>query len=281
MHFAGLLSVGESVARARCRTTRERGEGPGPARRDGARPACTASSSAPPAPPTACRVRVPMDEDHPQEPINPYGATKRAFERALADHARGGTAAGGGAALLQRRGLPSRRHPGRGPRARGAPHPAGHRRRPRAGGRRFHPRRRLRHARRHLHPRLHPRAGPGPRPRRRPCGPGRRRRRSGPTTSAPDRPFGARGRSTPSSGSPGAQVPAAIGPAAAGRPAACWWPPRSAPRASSGFAPACTGARRHRGDRVRGGGATTRRATGRAREPRPAHPARRIRCSPW
>ena len=35
-------------------------------------------------------VRVPMDEDHPQAPINPYGATKRAFENALADHARAG-----------------------------------------------------------------------------------------------------------------------------------------------------------------------------------------------
>lgn len=35
-------------------------------------------------------VRVPMDEDHPQDPINPYGATKHAFERALADHARAG-----------------------------------------------------------------------------------------------------------------------------------------------------------------------------------------------
>ena len=35
-------------------------------------------------------VRVPMDEGHPQDPINPYGATKRAFERALQDHAAGG-----------------------------------------------------------------------------------------------------------------------------------------------------------------------------------------------
>jgi UDP-glucose-4-epimerase GalE len=35
-------------------------------------------------------VRVPMDETHPQDPINPYGATKRAFERALLDHARAG-----------------------------------------------------------------------------------------------------------------------------------------------------------------------------------------------
>ena len=35
-------------------------------------------------------VRIPMDEDHPREPINPYGATKHAFERALGDHARAG-----------------------------------------------------------------------------------------------------------------------------------------------------------------------------------------------
>jgi UDP-glucose 4-epimerase len=35
-------------------------------------------------------VKVPMDETHPQAPINPYGATKRAFENALADHARAG-----------------------------------------------------------------------------------------------------------------------------------------------------------------------------------------------
>ena len=35
-------------------------------------------------------VSIPMDEDHPQAPINPYGTTKRAFEGALADHARAG-----------------------------------------------------------------------------------------------------------------------------------------------------------------------------------------------
>ncbi len=35
-------------------------------------------------------VRVPMDESHPQDPITPYGASKRAFERALLDHARAG-----------------------------------------------------------------------------------------------------------------------------------------------------------------------------------------------
>jgi len=35
-------------------------------------------------------LRVPIDESHPQDPINSYGATKRAFERALQDHARAG-----------------------------------------------------------------------------------------------------------------------------------------------------------------------------------------------
>lgn len=33
---------------------------------------------------------LPIDESHPTEPINPYGASKRAFERALEDHARAG-----------------------------------------------------------------------------------------------------------------------------------------------------------------------------------------------
>jgi UDP-glucose-4-epimerase GalE len=33
---------------------------------------------------------LPLDEDHPTEPINPYGATKRAYERALQDHAAAG-----------------------------------------------------------------------------------------------------------------------------------------------------------------------------------------------
>ena len=35
-------------------------------------------------------LRVPIDEDHPLDPINPYGATKRAFERALFDFAAAG-----------------------------------------------------------------------------------------------------------------------------------------------------------------------------------------------
>ncbi len=32
-------------------------------------------------------VKVPIDEDHPQQPINPYGFTKLAIERVLADYA--------------------------------------------------------------------------------------------------------------------------------------------------------------------------------------------------
>lgn len=35
-------------------------------------------------------VRVPIDETHPQDPINPYGASKLAFERALIDFGRAG-----------------------------------------------------------------------------------------------------------------------------------------------------------------------------------------------
>lgn len=35
-------------------------------------------------------VRIPMDEAHPREPVNPYGSTKLALERALLDYARGG-----------------------------------------------------------------------------------------------------------------------------------------------------------------------------------------------
>jgi len=35
-------------------------------------------------------VRVPIDEDHPQDPISPYGASKRAFERMLIDFGRAG-----------------------------------------------------------------------------------------------------------------------------------------------------------------------------------------------
>jgi UDP-glucose-4-epimerase GalE len=89
LHFAGLLSVAESV------------RAPGAYYRSnvvkaialleemlaaGVRRMIFSSSCATYGMP----VRIPMDEAHPQDPINPYGASKRAFERALLDHAAAG-----------------------------------------------------------------------------------------------------------------------------------------------------------------------------------------------
>jgi UDP-glucose-4-epimerase GalE len=84
LHFAGLLSVGESV--------REPGRyyrtnvGKGLALLEamealGVGRMIFSSTCAVYGVP----VRVPMDESHPQAPVNPYGSTKRAFEAALAD----------------------------------------------------------------------------------------------------------------------------------------------------------------------------------------------------
>ncbi len=89
LHFAGLLSVAESAERpgeywranvAKPLALLEAMEAQGVAR-------LVFSST--------CAVygmprRTPMDEDHPQDPVNPYGASKGAFERALRDHARPG-----------------------------------------------------------------------------------------------------------------------------------------------------------------------------------------------
>ena len=135
VHFAGLLSVGGVGRATRSATTRRTSARAWPCWRSmeeaGVRRLIFSSTCATYGMP----VRVPIDETHPQDPINPYGASKRAFEGALRDLARGGHGAGGGPALLQRRRLPSRRLAGRGPRPRGAPDPAGHRRRARPRGR--------------------------------------------------------------------------------------------------------------------------------------------------
>jgi len=89
IHFAGLLSVGESVrdpaSYYRVNVVK------GLALLDamtaaGVRRIVFSSTCAVYGVP----VRVPIDEDHPQDPINSYGATKRAFERALMDYARSG-----------------------------------------------------------------------------------------------------------------------------------------------------------------------------------------------
>ena len=76
--------------------------------------------------------QVPISEDHPQNPVNPYGETKLAVEKMLHWYGAGVRPALRGAALLQRRRRRSRRRGRRGPRSGDAPHPAGDR----GGGRR-------------------------------------------------------------------------------------------------------------------------------------------------
>jgi UDP-glucose-4-epimerase GalE len=89
IHFAGLLSVSESVRepmayyRANVVKGLELLDGMG---RHGVSRMVFSSTCATYGMP----VRIPMDEAHPQDPINPYGATKRAFEGALGDQARAG-----------------------------------------------------------------------------------------------------------------------------------------------------------------------------------------------
>jgi UDP-glucose-4-epimerase GalE len=89
MHFAGLLSVAESVADPApyYRTNVAKGLELLSAMRAGGVDRIIFSSTCAT---YGVPVRVPIDESHPQDPISPYGATKRAFERALMDHARAG-----------------------------------------------------------------------------------------------------------------------------------------------------------------------------------------------
>ncbi|MBI3932147.1 MAG: UDP-glucose 4-epimerase GalE [Acidobacteria bacterium] len=89
MHFAGLLSVAESVSQPTTyyRTNVAKGLALLEAMiARGVRRMIFSSTCASYGMP----VRVPMDEAHPQDPINPYGASKRAYERLLLDHARAG-----------------------------------------------------------------------------------------------------------------------------------------------------------------------------------------------
>jgi UDP-glucose-4-epimerase GalE len=89
LHFAGLLSVGQSVADPipYYRTNIAKGVALLGAMAEAGVGRLVFSST--------CAVygmpvRIPLDEDHPQDPISPYGATKRAFERALSDLAAAG-----------------------------------------------------------------------------------------------------------------------------------------------------------------------------------------------
>jgi UDP-glucose 4-epimerase len=89
MHFAGRLSVAESVADPFPYYSNNVAKGLvllAVMEAQGVRRIVFSSTCATYGNP----VKVPMDEDHPQAPINPYGTTKRAFENALADHARAG-----------------------------------------------------------------------------------------------------------------------------------------------------------------------------------------------
>jgi UDP-glucose-4-epimerase GalE len=89
LHFAARLSVGESVARPDLYYGTNVGKGLAllaGMRAAGVRRIVFSSTCATYGMP----VRVPMDEGHPQDPVNPYGSTKLAFERALRDMAAAG-----------------------------------------------------------------------------------------------------------------------------------------------------------------------------------------------
>jgi UDP-glucose 4-epimerase len=89
LHFAGLLSVGESVREPRryYRTNLAKGLALLDAMEaQGVRRMIFSSTCAV----YGLPVRLPIDESHPQSPVNPYGSTKRAFEGALADLGRAG-----------------------------------------------------------------------------------------------------------------------------------------------------------------------------------------------
>jgi UDP-glucose 4-epimerase len=89
VHFAGLLNVGESVREPLKYWTVNVAKGVSLVNAmvaAGVRKLIFSSTCATYGSP----VRVPMDESHPQEPINPYGASKLAFERTLRDLAAAG-----------------------------------------------------------------------------------------------------------------------------------------------------------------------------------------------
>ena len=131
MHFAAWLLVGESVSRPVELLRQQRRRRAGRARRPWPTPGCRPSSSRRPAPTFGEPERAPIDEDHPQRPINAYGETKLAVERALPHFERAYgirsvalryfNAAGADPDGMHRRGSP----------ARDPPDPARHRRDPR------------------------------------------------------------------------------------------------------------------------------------------------------
>ena len=81
--------------------------------------------------PSASRERAPIDEDHPQRPINTYGETKLAIERALPHFERAYGIRSVALRYFNAAGADPDGVHRRGSRARGAPDPARHRRRAR------------------------------------------------------------------------------------------------------------------------------------------------------
>ncbi len=111
---------------------------------------------------TASRGRCRFTETHPTAPINAYGESKLAIERALPHFERGARAAVGSRCATSTPPAPTRTATRRGPRPGDSPDPAGHRRgdgRTGAAG----VRRGLSDAGRHLPARLHPRHATWPR----------------------------------------------------------------------------------------------------------------------
>ena len=110
MHFAAFAYVGESVQRPGAATTATtsaaRSSSLEAMRRAGVKALVFSSTCATYGVPE----RMPIDEDAPQRPINPYGATKLVIERMLARLRRRPTGCARRPALLQRRRLrPGRR----------------------------------------------------------------------------------------------------------------------------------------------------------------------------
>jgi UDP-glucose-4-epimerase GalE len=90
LHFAALMSVAESMRDPAAYWRVNVGEGLvllDAMARQGVRRIVFSSTCAVYGEPVA----TPIAEDHPQDPISPYGSSKRAFERALFDHARTGS----------------------------------------------------------------------------------------------------------------------------------------------------------------------------------------------
>ncbi len=160
-------------------------------RSDGGRGGRATSSSRRPAPPTASRSRRRSPRSHPQQPINSYGESKLAVERALPHFERAYGIHSAALRYFNAAGADPDGEIGEDhspeihliPRAieaaTGGPRPAG-------------VRRRLPDARRHLPARLHPRHRSGRRARQGARRAGRDRPIDAPTTSAPARPHSVR-----------------------------------------------------------------------------------------